>query len=147
VSPRPGPGPTAGYSGKPLASKLGLRSGARVLTVSAPERYRRLLGELPDEVRFSEDGTGPFDVVHLFVTRRATLAARLPSLVRRITPAGAIWVSWPKRASRVSTDVTEDTVRAVAQPLGLVDVKVCAVNQVWSGLKLVIRTALRPGYR
>jgi hypothetical protein len=119
VSPRPGAGPTAGYSSKPLASKRGLRSGTRVLTVSAPERYRRLLGELPDGVRLSEQGAGPFDVVHLFVTTRATLAARLAPLVRRI-------------------------MRAVARPLELVDVKVRAVDDTWSGLKLVLRLANRP---
>ena len=94
-------------------------------------------------MRFSERGTGPFDLVHLFVTTRAALAARLPPH-GRLTPAGAIWVSWPKRASKLATDVTEDTVRAVALPLGLVNVKVCAVDELWSGLKLVIGVANRP---
>ena len=149
MSRRSGPTPASGYSGKSLASKLGLHPGSRVLTVAAPEGYRRLLGELPDGARLSERGGGPFDLVHLFVTTRVALAARLPALVARITPAGAIWVSWPKRAApkqaaMVPTDVTEDTVRAVALPLGLVDVKVCAVDEVWSGLKLVIRIANRP---
>jgi len=120
-----------------------------VLTVAAPHGYRRLLGEIPDGVRLSRRGEGPFDLVHFFVTTRAALASRLPALVGRITPAGAIWVSWPKRtaskaAVKVPTDVTEDTMRAVALPLGLVDVKVCAVDEVWSGLKLVIRVAGRP---
>jgi hypothetical protein len=115
-----------------------------VLTVTAPRDYRRLLGELPDGVRFSARGAGPYDLVHLFVTTRAGLAARLPALTSRVTPAGAIWVSWPKRAAKVPTDVTEDTVRGIALPLGLVDVKVCAVNEVWSGLKLVVRVANRP---
>lgn len=144
MSERPGPAPAAGYSGKPLAGKLGLRPGSRVLTVAAPRDYRRLLGEFPDGVRFSARGAGPYDLVHLFVTTRAGLAARLPALTGRVTPAGAIWVSWPKRAAKVPTDVTEDTVRGIALPLGLVDVKVCAVNEVWSGLKLVVRVANRP---
>jgi hypothetical protein len=144
VSQRAGPARTTGYSAKPLASKLGLRPGWRGLTVAAPEGYRRTLGEIPDGVRFSERGGWPFDLVHLFVTTRATLATRLPTLAGRITPLGTIWVSWPKRAAKVPTDVTENTVREVALPLGLVDVKVCAVDEVWSGLKLVVRVGDRP---
>ena len=120
-----------------------------MVVVAAPHGYRRLLGELPDGARLSRRGEGPFELVHLFVTTRAALATQLPALVSCNTPAGAIWVSWPKRAApkgtvKVPIDVTEDTVRAVALPLGLVDVKVCAVDEVWSGLKLVIRVASRP---
>lgn len=144
MSGRTGPTPAAGYSRKPLARKLGLRPGCRVLTVAAPRDYRRLLGWLPDGVPFSARGTGPYNLVRLFVTARAGLAVRLPALTGRITPAAAVRVSWPKRAAKVPTDLTEDTVRRIALPPGLVDVKVSGVNEIWSGLKLVLRIANRP---
>jgi hypothetical protein len=133
----------AGSSRTPLTAKLGIPSVISVLLVAPPDGYRQPLGDCPG-VRFVPRGRGPFEVVQLLVTRRATLTGRLPGLRRRITPAGAIWVSWPKRAAKVATDVTEEVVRAVALPLGLVNVKVCAVDEVWSGLKLVIRVANRP---
>lgn len=129
----------AGYSGRPLVAKLGIREGFRVLVRNPPAGYRELLEGLPDGVTLAEDLPGAVEMVHFFTRGRTELAAALPELLGRIRQDGMIWVSWPKRASGVPTDVTEDTVRAVALPLGLVDVKVCAVDDTWSGLKLVIR--------
>lgn len=129
----------AGYSGRPLAAKLEIREGFRVLVRNPPEGYRGLLEGLPEDVTLAEELTGEVEMAHLFTRSRAELEAALPELLGRIRQDGMIWVSWPKRASGVPTDVTEDTVRAVALPLGLVDVKVCAVDGTWSGLKLVIR--------
>jgi hypothetical protein len=133
----------AGYSGTPLWKKLGIREGGTVLTVNAPADYRKLFPELPKGVAFATEVNPPLEFVHLFVESTADLAAQLPALKAELAPDGVIWVSWPKKASGVKTDVTEDAVRAAALPLGLVDVKVCAVDAVWSGLKLVIRVANR----
>lgn len=116
-----------------------MKEGARVRVVDAPRGYRTLLGTLPRGVKWSRNaGRGPYDFVHVFTRESAGLARRLQELKRRIEPNGTIWVSWPKRASKVKTDVTEDVVRAAALQVGLVDVKVCAVDDTWSGLKLVI---------
>ena len=134
---------TSGYSGTPLARKLGIAAGSRVFVVDAPDGYRDWLAPLPQGVRFETALAADVDVVHVFADRRALLASRLGELRDRIAPAAAVWVSWPKKASQVSTDVTEDTIRELALPLGFVDVKVCAVSPVWSGLKLVIRKSLR----
>lgn len=134
-----------GDSATPLSNKLGLKPGARVLTKGAPEAYREWLAPLPPEVSISPRLRGSVDIVHAFAVERRTLARDLPTWIPRITPAGAIWVSWPKRSSKVETDLREDTVRELALPLGLVDVKVCAVSEVWSALKLVIRRELRGG--
>ena len=132
-----------GYSGTPLARKLGIGAGARVVAVHAPDGYPAWLAPLPEDVRFEQRVSAATDVVHVFVDRRAELESRLRALREAIGPDAAVWVSWPKKASKVPTDVTEDTIRALALPLGFVDVKVCAVSDVWSGLKLVIRKALR----
>jgi hypothetical protein len=134
---------TPGYSGTPLARKLGIAAGSRVVALEAPAAYRDWLAPLPDGVRFVAEVAADVDVVHLFVDRRATLKAQLEALRGRIGPAAALWISWPKKAAKVPTDVTEDTIRELALPLGFVDVKVCAVSEVWSGLKLVIRKELR----
>ena len=134
---------TSGYSGTPLARKLGIAAGGHVVVVNAPQGYRDWLAPVPEGVRFEAKVTSATDVVHLFTDRRADLATRLGDLRARIAPAAAVWVSWPKKASKVPTDVTEDTIRELALPLGFVDVKVCAVSAVWSGLKLVIRKELR----
>lgn len=134
---------SAGYSGTPLARKLGIKAGTRVLASDAPEDYRAWLSPLPEGVVFEAALSASTDVVHLFVDRREDLAAALTSLRANIRRDGAIWVSWPKKASRVPTDITEDVIRDIALPLGLVDIKVCAVSEVWSGLKLVIRKELR----
>ena len=134
---------TAGYSGTPLARKLGIAAGSRVVTLNAPDGYLDWLAPLPDGVRFEAKVSAASDVVHLFVDRRSELKTQLDALRARIAPAAAVWVSWPKKASKVPTDITEDTIRELALPIGLVDVKVCAVSEVWSGLKLVIRKELR----
>jgi hypothetical protein len=132
----------AGYSGTPLATKLGVKAGMQAAWLGAPAHFGDLLGAL-DGVRVKARATAPLDVVVLFATRRAELARRLPALRRAVAPAGAVWAAWPKRASGVPTDVTENVVRDVALPLGLVDVKVCAIDDTWSGLRLVIRKELR----
>ena len=134
---------TPGYSGTPLARKLGIAAGGRVVALNAPDGYRDWLAPLPEGVRFEADVSTAIDVVHVFADRRAALKAQLDDLRGRIAPAAAVWVSWPKKASKVPTDITEDTIREFALPLGFVDVKVCAVSEVWSGLKLVIRKELR----
>ncbi len=133
----------AGYSGTPLVKKLGITEGARVVVKQAPDDYPRLLGPLPPGVLFDRRVSPVADIVHVFSRRRARLKAELEALRHSIRPDGAVWVSWPKKASKVPTDITEDTIRELALPLGFVDVKVCAVSEVWSGLKLVIRKALR----
>ena len=135
--------PTPGYSGTPLARKLGIAAGSRVVAVNAPDGYRDWLAPLPEGVRFEAAVSAAVDVVHVFVSSRADLKKRLDTLRGRIAPAAAVWVSWPKKASKVPTDITEDTIRELALPIGFVDVKVCAVSEVWSGLKLVIRKELR----
>ena len=133
----------AGYSGTPPPRKLGLKPGMQAAWLGAPATFSDLIGPLPDGVRVKARATAPLDLVVFFVTRRAELARRLPALRRAVAPDGAVWAAWPKQASGVPTDVTENVVRDVALPLGLVDVKVCAIDDTWSGLKLVIRKELR----
>lgn len=128
----------AGYSGKPLVEKLGVRDGMRLAVVDPPAGYP-LAAAWPSK--------GEVDFVHVFVITRAELEKAIATWRRRIARDGTIWISWPKRASKVPTDITEDIVREVALPTGLVDVKVCAVDEVWSGLKLVIRRTERSGAR
>jgi hypothetical protein len=132
-----------GCSGTPLAGKLGIRSSHHVAVLGAPPNYRALLEPLPEAVVFDAEVSAAIDVVHLFCTRRDELQACLQQWRHGLRPDAAVWVSWPKKAAKVPTDITEDTIRAVALRLGFVDVKVCAVDAVWSGLKLVIRKALR----
>ena len=129
----------AGYSGTPLPQKLGIKPGLMVVTINAPANYRRLLGQIPDSVTFSNRVTANSMFVHLFTTKRSELERRLSILRDKISDNGAIWVSWPKESSGISTDVTEDVIREIALPLGFVDIKVCAVDDIWSGLKLMIR--------
>jgi len=133
----------AGYSGTPLAKKLGIVEGARVFAVDAPDDYDELVAPLPPGVTNAKRVDATTDLVHLFVRSKARLAKALEATRKAMRPDCAIWVSWPKRASGVETDITEDTIREVALPMGLVDVKVCAVDATWSGLKLVVRKALR----
>jgi hypothetical protein len=133
----------AGYSGTPLAKKLGIKEGSEVLPVGAPAGYRKLLAPLPPDVRFATRLTAATDVVHLFTKERGQLEKSLRAWYARLRPDGCIWISWPKKASGVPTDITEDVIRTVALPIGLVDVKVCAVDDTWSGLKLVIRKVNR----
>jgi hypothetical protein len=129
----------AGYSGTPLAKKLGIKAGHEIFLSGAPDHYLKLVAPLPEGVRFVARVGGDTDIVHLFATRKALLAKSLRTALTRLKPDGAIWVSWPKKSSRQPTDITEDTIREMALPLGLVDIKVCAVDDTWSGLKLVIR--------
>jgi hypothetical protein len=134
---------STGYSGTPLARKLGFRPGMRAHVVAAPDDFAALLGELPDGVRVLARPAAPLDLVMLFVTSRAQLERRLGGLHAKLRQDGTLWVAWPKRVSKLATDMTEDVVRDVALPRGLVDVKVCAIDATWSGLKLVIRRELR----
>ena len=134
---------STGYSGTPLVRKLGLKPGFRATVTYPPDHYRQLLAAEPPDMRWLGARARKLDFVHLFVLREKDLARRLPIELGRIVANGMIWVSWPKKASKVATDVTEDTVRKHALPLGLVDIKVCAVDEVWSGLKLVIRVENR----
>jgi hypothetical protein len=128
----------AGYSGTPLANKLGLKPGLRVLFMNEPKGFSQSLASDVPDLRNWEKGDS-WDYVHLFVETRAELKMFLPRMQRRIAQDGMIWVSWPKKASKVPTNVTEDVIREIALPLGLVDIKVCAIDETWSGLKLVIR--------
>ena len=136
------PSPT-GYSGTPLAKKLGIQEGSTVLLLHAPDDFQQLLAPLPPGVAFVRRASAQVDVAHLFVTEKAVLEKQLGMLRGALGPEAALWISWPKKASKVPTTVTEDTIRALALPIGFVDVKVCAVDAVWSGLKLVVRKALR----
>lgn len=134
---------TAGYSGRPLVDKLGVKAGMKVAYLDAPEGFDDTIGALPEDVAVARRLGGSKDVVIVFVTARRDLERRLDALRKAIAPDGMIWVAWPKKASKVPTDVTEDVVREVVLPTGLVDVKVCAIDAVWSGLKVVIRKELR----
>ena len=136
----------AGYSATPLPRKLGIKPEARLGLISAPDGFDATLGELPAGVRVRRRlGPGPYDVIVAFHARRAQLERRLPALAQALDPAGGLWIAWPKRASGVATDVTEDVVRQHGLAAGLVDNKVCAIDQVWSGLRLVYRLRDRPG--
>ena len=137
----------AGYSGTPLPRKLGIKPGLTVVTINASANYRRLLGQIPDSVTFSNRVTANSMFVHLFTTKRSELERRLSILRDKISDNGAIWVSWPKKSSGISTDVTEDVIREIALPFGFVDIKVCAVDETWSGLKLMIRRENRKSKR
>jgi hypothetical protein len=134
---------TAGYSATPLAQKLSLRDGLRTWWCGMPDSVRVEIESEAPALHLLDSPEPPIDAAHIFVTQRAVLECRLRLLLPLLDRAGFIWVSWPKKASKVETDITEDTIREVALPLGLVDVKVCAVDAVWSGLKLVIRKELR----
>jgi hypothetical protein len=135
----------AGYSGTPLAKKLGIKDGHRVAFPAAPDGFRALLGALPEDVKVKSRTTGPLDVIVFFTRSRAELQRRLPVLRRAMDPAAGLWIAWPKRASGVETDVTEDVARELGLANRLVDNKVCAIDETWSGLRLVIRLKDRPG--
>jgi hypothetical protein len=137
----------AGYSGTPLAKKLGYKAGMEVCAIDAPSGYRDLVAPLPEGVKFVATVTPATDMVHAFTVRKAALHEVLRACRASLKPDGMLWISWPKKVSKVPTDVTEDAIRELALPLGFVDVKVCAVDEVWSGLKLVVRKELRPGAR
>ena len=132
-----------GYSGTPLAAKLGLKAGMTMRAVRAPKDYAKFLAPLPDGARIATAARAKADIVHHFTTKKDELAKALAGYRRALAPATPVWVSWPKKSSGVATDVTEDTIRALALPLGFVDIKVCAVTETWSGLKLVVRRERR----
>jgi ABC-type Na+ transport system ATPase subunit NatA len=132
-----------GYSGTPLPKKLGIKEGSAVAVLNAPAGFAATLGDLPDRVTVRERLRGPLDVIVFFTVRRADLERRIARLKHALDSAGRLWIAWPKRAAKVETDMTEDVVRDVALPLGLVDNKVAAVDETWSGLQLVIRKELR----
>jgi len=129
----------AGYSGTPLAKKLGIKPGDSVALLAAPDGFERTLDGLPDGVQLRATARGTHAVVVSFHTQRADLERRIPSLLRALDVNGGLWIAWPKKASKVPTDITEDTVREVFLPLGLVDNKVCAIDDIWSGLRVVWR--------
>ncbi len=129
--------------GPPLAAKLGIAEGVRMCAMRAPADYPRMLEPIPLGVVFEKEVTRQTAIVHLFCERKADLGADLVRLRKSLKPDGVVWVSWPKKASKVPTDITDGTIRGLALPLGFVDVKVCAVSELWSGLKLVIRKELR----
>jgi hypothetical protein len=134
---------TAGYSGTPLAKKLGLKDGQRAWFADMPASVRAEIDREGLAIAVLDQPEPPVELAHLFVTHCATLDCELRMLLPLLARDGMVWVSWPKRASKKPTDITEDVIRALALPLGLVDVKVCAVDDIWSGLKLVIRKELR----
>ena len=129
----------AGYSKTPLAQKLGFKAGTQAVTLGAPAGYRKWLAPLPERVSFREKALAGSEFVHLFVTERRILEKELQRLRKLLADAGVLWVSWPKKSSGFASDITEDVIREVCLPLGFVDVKVCAVDETWSGLKLMIR--------
>jgi len=144
---------TVGYSGTPLSKKLGICEGVLILVIDPPDNYLDLLAPIPENVRFvglpdsppwppNEIGIG-FDMIHLFTNSRATLLQELSESLRHLKSNGSFWVSWYKKTAKLPTEITEDKIRDAALPMGLVDVKVCAVDEQWSGLKLVIRKELR----
>ncbi|MEO6732200.1 MAG: hypothetical protein ABIN01_13365 [Ferruginibacter sp.] len=131
-----------GYSGTPLAKKLGIKAGYRIRVINAPEYYFSLFEDMPANVN-TEQRSG-LNLVHYFSTGAKALQKDLPKLKKEIEESGMIWISWPKKASGVATDITEDTIRLIALSNELVDVKVCAIDEIWSGLKLVIPVKFRP---
>jgi hypothetical protein len=135
---------TSGYSGTPLPRKLGIKAGARLAVLSPPAGFDRTLGRLPDGVQVRHQARGCVDVIVFFVTRRAELARRFPALARALEPDGGLWVAWPKKTSGVATDLVFELVQHVGLDAGLVDNKVCAIDDTWSGLRFVYRVADRP---
>lgn len=139
----------AGYSGTPLPKKLGVKQGHQIALIREPDGFRTTLGELPDAVSVTTRAglNSAADVIVAFFKRRAELERRLPALMDALDVDGGLWISWPKRSSGIDTDITEDTLREVCLPLGLVDNKVCAVDETWSGLRLVFRRENRDAVR
>lgn len=133
----------AGYSGTPLTKKLGITESCHLFVCHAPPDYFNLLQPLPANVVLESSVSKQTNIVHIFMDAKNALRTKLQFLRTAIKADGIVWVSWPKKASKVPTDITEDTIREIALPLGFVDVKVCAINEIWSGLKLVIRKELR----
>jgi hypothetical protein len=139
--------PGADYSGTSLAKKLGIAAGSRVCALHAPGDYRKLVAPWPEDAQLANGADARVDLVHLFVSQRAELAREAARLRQSLRDDAVLWISWPKKAAKMPTDVTEGVIREVALPLGFVDVKVCAVDAVWSALKLVVRLELRGAAR
>ena len=135
---------TSGYSGTPLPRKLGIQAAGRVAVVSAPDGFGHTLGSLPDGVQLRQQARGCVDVIVFFVTRRAELARRLPTMARALEPDGGLWVAWPKKASKIETDLDFDTVQRIGLDAGLVDNKSAAVDVDWQALRFVYRKDDRP---
>jgi hypothetical protein len=129
----------SGYSGTPLAKKLGIKSGFNIRLINAPEHYLSLFTDLPTDICFVDEPGSKLNLIHFFTKSYDELSEKLPVLKEQITQNGIIWISWPKKVSKIATDITEDKIRDLALETELVDVKVCAVDEIWSGLKLVIR--------
>lgn len=129
---------TAGYSGSPLAKKLGIKDGFHINLINAPDYYLNLFTDLPSNLVFRDLDGEKIDFIHFFTKSKKEYEELLPSLKKQIKSNGIIWASWPKKASKITTDITEDIIRNYALKTGLVDIKVCAVDEIWSGLKLVI---------
>ena len=129
----------AGYSGTPLAQKLGVKPGTTVVLINAPANYRQLLGNFANGVKLTSRVGANSNFIHFFAKRRSELEKRLRHLRTKIADSGTLWISWAKKSSGLATDITEDVIRELALPLGFVDIKVCAVDETWSGLKLMIR--------
>ena len=129
----------AGYSGTPLSKKLGIKEGFRIFVQNPPDGYEGLLQPLPENIVFLNKSTDDVDMIHFFTKSGNELSDNIADYARMIKQDGMIWVSWPKKSAKVETDITEDVIRSIILPMGLVDVKVCAVDEIWSGLKLVIR--------
>jgi hypothetical protein len=127
-----------GYSGTPLAKKLGIKPGFKIKLINAPDYYFDLFTDLPADINIEEDLTTKKDLIHFFTKDAGEYINTLLPLKEQIKPNGIIWISWPKKASKIVTDITEDTIRNYALKIGLVDIKVCAIDEIWSGLKLVI---------
>lgn len=138
---------TAGYSGTPLVKKLGIKPGTTIAILNPPDDFDDTLGPLPDDITIRGRLRGPLDLILFFTTARADLERQFPALVHALDADGSLWISWPKRSSGTSTDLTEDVLREVALPAGLVDNKVCAVDETWSGLRLVVRRENRATHR
>ena len=137
----------AGYSGTPLVKKLGIKEGSRVALVNAPENFETELGELPDNVKFMRSTTKSLDIILFFVLSERVLAKDFAKLAARLISNGMIWIAWPKKSSRVETDLTFERVQRIGLDAGLVDVKICAIDDTWSGLKFVYRLKDRASRR
>ena len=132
-----------GYSGKPLGEKLGIKAGFRVLILNSPAKFREFLEPVPASVKFTSKNDRSADLAIVFSTQRDELSKFLIDLRETLVAEAVIWAAWPKKSAKIQSEITENTIRDIALPLGLVDVKVCAINEVWSGLKLVVRKELR----
>ena len=133
----------SGYSGTPLIKKLGIKPSMKLLLINAPKEYKSWLGDIPKDVTLVTTSKPPIDAIHIFATESLFLDEKLSQLRNELKQDGFVWVSWAKKSSKIKTDITEDSIREIALPLGFVDIKVCLVSEIWSGLKLVIRKTER----